>query len=65
MGRGRRLNIYWDMKTLEKKFHDKLPALVYVLASSKVARGKEFFHFNEAYLLTDFDFESLLGEVLK
>lgn len=56
-GKGRRLNIYWDMESVAKKFADKLPALVYVLADSKIVRGKEFFHFNEAYLLSGFDFE--------
>lgn len=56
-GRGRRVNIFWDMLSVEKKFHDKLPALVSVLADSKMIRGKEHFHFNEAYLLSDFDFE--------
>lgn len=65
MGKGKRLNIYWDMKTLKKKFHNKLPALVYVLSSSKIMRGKEFFHFNEAYFLTDFDFDSFKKMVKK
>ena len=45
------------MESLAKKFADKLPALVYVLADSKIVRGKELFHFNEAYLLSGFDFE--------
>ncbi|OGI26288.1 MAG: hypothetical protein A3J76_04635 [Candidatus Moranbacteria bacterium RBG_13_45_13] len=56
-GRGKRLNIYWDMKSVQKKFGDKLPALVYVLADTKEIKGKEHFHFNEAYLLRGFDFE--------
>ena len=64
-GRGRRLNIYWDIKSLEKKFHDKLPALVYVLADRKIIKNKEHFNFNEAYLLTDFDFESFKKMVKK
>lgn len=55
-GKGRRLNIFWDMERVEKKFHKKLPALVYVLAQRKILDGVEYFHFNEAYLLTDFDF---------
>jgi hypothetical protein len=58
VGKGKKLNIFWDIKSLEKKFYDKLPALVYVLANSKTIRDKEFFHFNEAYLLTGFDFKS-------
>ncbi|PIW67786.1 glycosyl hydrolase [bacterium (Candidatus Moisslbacteria) CG12_big_fil_rev_8_21_14_0_65_36_11] len=56
-GKGKRLNIYWAMESVEKKFHDKLPALVYVLADRKIIDNAEYFHFNEAYLLTDFDFE--------
>lgn len=58
LGKRRRLNIFWDMESLENKFHDKLPALVYVLADNKIIDGKEYFHFNEAYLLSGFDFES-------
>lgn len=56
-GKDKRLNIYWNMKSVQKKFGDKLPALVYALADTKEIRGKEYFHFNEAYLLSDFDFE--------
>jgi hypothetical protein len=57
IGKGKRLNVYWDMESLAQKFADKLPALVYVLADSKIVKGKEFFNFNEAYLLSGFDFE--------
>lgn len=56
-GKGRRLNIFWDIKSLRNKFEEKLPALIYVLADTKIIRGIEYFHFNEAYLLEDFDFE--------
>jgi len=56
-GRGKRLNIYWDMKSVQNKFGDKLPALVYVLADIKEIKAKECFHFSEAYLLRGFDFE--------
>ncbi len=56
-GKDRRLNIYWDMASVEKKFNDKLPALVYVLAKTKIIKGVEHFHYNEAYLLENFDFE--------
>ena len=56
-GIGRRLNIYWDMESLKKKFNDKLPALVYVLADTKVIGGEEYFHFNEAHFLDGFDFD--------
>lgn len=56
-GKERRLNIYWDMQSVARKFADKLPALIYVLADTKNIKGKEYFHFNEAYILSDFDFE--------
>jgi len=56
-GKGKRLNIYRDMESVQKKFGNKLPALVYVLAESKEIKGKEHFHFSEAYLLSGFDFE--------
>ena len=56
-GKGKRLNIYWDIESVQKKFGNKLPALVYVLAESKEIKRKEHFHFNEAYLLSGFDFE--------
>ena len=56
-GKGKRLNIFWDMESLRNKFNEKLPALVYVLADTKIVDEIEYFHFNEAYLLEDFDFE--------
>ncbi len=56
-GKGKRLNIFWDMESLRNKFNEKLPALVYVLADTKIVDGVEYFHSNEAYLLEDFDFE--------
>ena len=56
-GKNKRLNIFWDMESVEKKFNKKLPALVYVLTNTKIIKGNEHFHFNEAYLLENFDFE--------
>lgn len=56
-GRGKRINTFWDMESLKNKFNKKLPALVYVLADTRTIEGIEHFHFNEAYLLEDFDFE--------
>lgn len=63
-GKNKRLNIFWDTVSVEQKFNDKLPALVYVLASTKEIRGKEYFHFNEAYLLSGFDF-TLFQQMVK
>lgn len=65
VGRGKRLNIYWDMKDLERKFEAKLPALVYALADSKEVKGVEHFHFNEAYFLEGFDFAHFKNMVKK
>lgn len=57
-GSGADLKIFWDLEILEQKFKVKLPALVYVLADRQMIKEKEHFHFNEAYLLSGFDFES-------
>ena len=56
-GKNKRINIFWDMESVKKKFDQKLPALVYVLADTKTIKDDEYFYFNEAYLLEDFDFE--------
>ena len=65
VGKGKRLNIYWDMENLRKKFEAKLPALVYALADCKEIRGVEHFHFNQAYFLEGFDFEHFKNMVKK
>lgn len=57
IGKGRKLNIYWDIELLKQKFNEKLPALVYFLADRKIINGRENFHFNEAYFLSGFDFK--------
>ncbi len=64
-GKGRRLNIYWDVTSVEDKFTKKLPAVVYVLAEAKIVGGIEHFHFNEAYLLKGFSFELFKQMVMK
>ncbi len=64
-GKGKRLNIYWDMVSVKKKFQNKLPALVYVLADRKMINNAEHFHFNEAYLLSGFDFKKFKKMVEK
>jgi len=56
-GKNKRINIFWDIESVRNKFNQKLPALVYVLADTKIIRSVEHFRFNEAYLLEDFDFE--------
>ena len=47
----------------EQKFNKKLPALVYVLADTKIVSEKEYFHFIEAYLLDGFNFEAFKKRV--
>ena len=56
-GKNRRINIFWDMESVKNKFDQKLPALIYVLADVKTIKDAEYFHFNEAYFLEDFDFK--------
>jgi hypothetical protein len=48
---------YWDNRTLEDSFERKYHKLIHVLADHKLERGKEYFWFNEAYLLDGFSFE--------
>jgi hypothetical protein len=48
---------YYDNEILRKSFEKKYHKLVYVLADNKKERGKEFFWFNEAYLLDGFGFK--------
>ena len=65
LGNQKNLNIYWGIEILEKKFKQKLPALVYVLADRKIINGKEHFHYNEAYFLSGFDFEHFKEMITK
>ncbi len=65
VGKGKRLNIYWGMEDLRKKFEAKLPALVYALADCKEIKGTEHFHFNQAYFLEGFDFDHFKNMVKK
>jgi len=49
---------YWDIETLKKSFERKLPALLYVKASSRGKRVTEEFWFDEAWHLKGFSFEN-------
>ncbi len=51
---------YWTKDILNKSFKRKLPKLLYVKADSKGLGSSEEFHFNEAWLLSGFDFDNLL-----
>ena len=51
---------YWDRETLKKSFERKLPKLLYVKADTKGSGSNEEFWFNEAYLLSGFDFDNFV-----
>ncbi len=51
---------YWDKDTLKKSFERKMPKLLYVKADSRGSGSDEEFWFNEAYLLSGFDFENFV-----
>jgi len=51
---------YWDKETLKKSFERKLPKLLYVKAESEGKGFKEKFWFNEAWLLSGFNFDNFL-----
>lgn len=43
----------WDVYVIVGKFMTKLGKLLIVIADRKTEQGKEYFHYNEAYLLTE------------
>lgn len=51
---------YWDKETLKKYFERKLPKLLYVKADAQGKGPDEEFWFNEAWLLSGFDFDNFL-----
>jgi len=51
------IEVYWDKELLKTTFEEKYHKLAYVLAESKTPDGKEYFWFNEGYLLDGFSFE--------
>ena len=55
---------YYDEITLREAFEKKYKKLILALASSKKEGGKEWFWFNEAYLLEGFSFEKF-AELVK
>jgi len=52
------IEAYYDRKTLQNAFERKYHKLIYVIADRKKERGKEYFHFDEAYKLEGFGFET-------
>lgn len=51
---------YWDDETLKRSFETKLPKLLYVKAECRGRGAEEESWFNEAWLLSGFDFKSFL-----
>jgi len=51
---------YWDEDTLKERFLKKMPRLLYVKADARGLGSDEEFWFNEAWLLSGFDFENIL-----
>jgi len=51
---------YWDKETLRKSFERKLPKLLYVKADARGKGSNEEFWFNEAWLLSGFDFDNFI-----
>jgi hypothetical protein len=51
---------YWDRDTLKYRFTTKMPRLLYVKAETRGNGLNEEFWFNEAWLLSGFDFKNLL-----
>jgi len=60
------INIYWLGEDLRTRFLQKIPRLIIVKADAKIDdKGYEAFHFNEAYLLEGFSFDSFKNMVAK
>jgi len=58
---GNEIVAYWDKKTLKNSFERKLPKLLYVKAESRGQGSNEEFWFNEALLLSGFDFNNFIS----
>jgi hypothetical protein len=52
---------YWDKETLKKSFERKLHKLLYVKADTRIVESNEEFWFNEAWLLSGFNFDNFLN----
>lgn len=51
---------YWDKETLKRSFERKMPKLLYVKADSRGSGSKEEFWYNEAWLLSGFNFDNFV-----
>lgn len=60
------IDIYWQREHLKERFLQKIPKLIVVKTDAKInENGREAFHFNEAYFLRGFSFESFKNMVAK
>lgn len=60
------IDIYWLGEDLKSRFLQKIPRIIIVRADTKVDdKGREAFHFNEAYLLGGFSFDSFKNMVAR
>ena len=61
-----KIDIYWEQERLNGRFLQKIPNLIIVKADARIKdNGREEFHFNEAYFLSGFSFESFRNMVSK
>jgi len=51
---------YWDKTILKKSFEKKMPKLLYVKADARGSGSDEEFWFNEAWLLSGFNFKNFV-----
>jgi len=58
IGNPKGVKAYYDENTLKEAFEKKYHKLIYVLAETKREKGKEYFWYNEAYLLDGFSFQN-------
>ncbi len=56
---------YWSKDILQNAFERKLPKLLYVKADSRGSSKDEEFWFNEAWLLSGFDFKNFVSLIKK
>ncbi len=52
---------YWDKETLKSSFERKLPKLLYVKAEARGSGSDEEFWYNEAWLLSGFNFKNFVN----
>jgi len=54
---------YWTKETLKQRFEEKMPRLLYVKADCQGNGTDEEFWYNEAWLLSGFDFDNFLDQL--